>query len=206
MVLIHRYSVKDRAGFIYTQHSTEVEAHLIEGAWVGKYSLSVHFPHDHFPLSLLHRLYCLSFPSRASCCRTPTTTELTSIHKTPSFDCNGQTGCRVCHHSLPAPTISIRFFPLPQLPSTAVQWGCYPCECCCHRCTPHHLQRPEVKRSGWTPPTCQWKCFPHVKFELLVALLIEEVVDRILQEIQATLHALEGLISRIQWGYSGGRG
>lgn len=116
MVLIHRYSVKDRTGFIYTQH----KAHLIEVHELGStvYQCISLVITSHF----LYSSCCTACRFRAvpPAVEPPTTAELTSIHKTPSFDCKGQTGRRVCHHSLPAPTLSIRFFPLPQLPLTAV--------------------------------------------------------------------------------------
>lgn len=112
------------------------------GTWVRKYSLSVHFPHDCFPLTPLPLLYLCLWTTHASHCSPhpflqnslPSTKHLFWLQKTHS----------ICHYSVLTLTISIRFFPLPPLPSAAVQWGCYPCQRCCHHCTPHHhhqLQR-----------------------------------------------------------------
>lgn len=60
MVLIHRYSVTDMSLVLSTVNIIQTPTLTLihsEGTWVGKYSLSVHFPRDCFPLTPLPMLY-----------------------------------------------------------------------------------------------------------------------------------------------------
>ncbi len=163
MVLIHRYSVADTrlvlstVNIIQTPTLTLIQS---EGTWVGKYSLSVHFPGDCFPLTPLPMLYFYLWTAHASCCSSPFLAKFTPIHKTPAYDVANNTEDAMSATTPPlSPIISIRFFPLPPLPSAAVQWGCYPRQRCCHHCTPPPppppAPAPAVNHSDWAPPTCR---------------------------------------------------
>lgn len=86
---------------------------------------------------LLHSLCCTSISEQ----HTPPAVAppVCKIHSRPQntffWYYKYHSGCNACHYSLLSPTVSSRFFPLPPLPSAAVQWGCYPRQRCCHHCT-----------------------------------------------------------------------